>query len=299
MELNRKTVIFSLIALYLIGILVSAFTLFNIKDTLIYDLQVLDISDAGRADTVFYTVYAILGITLILGLSAIYYTYKNEEANVIYVEKTKQEQTEEEERKEKTEGRKAKLERKALNKYLTASKPANIKNLNALLNDICKGLEASQGALYIKKQTSDARTVVLKASYAMAIAESEVISFEFGEGLVGQVAKEQKTIYLDEVPEGYVKIVSGLGKSAPSYILIIPIVSESELVGVVEIASFVPVKKEDISLLEDYFQDFGEAINGPKSKEKAEKEPELVAATVEVADEKIKKSKDKKKTGDK
>ncbi|MGK7390018.1 MAG: GAF domain-containing protein [Candidatus Cyclobacteriaceae bacterium M2_1C_046] len=297
MKLNRKKIIFPLIALYLIGMLVSAYILFNIEDKLIYDLNILDLSDAGRADAVFYSAYAVIGITMIVGLLAIYYSFKNEDANIVYVEKTRKEQKEEEERNEQAEGKKAKLERKALDKYLSSNKPDNQKNLNELLNHICKNLEASQGAFYIKEHQGDVRTVVLKASYAMAIAESEVISFEFGEGLVGQVAKEQKLIYLDEVPEGYLKVISGLGKSSPSYILILPVASEDELLGVVEIASFVPVKKEDITLLEKYFQDLGAAISGTGSKKKAEKEPELVAADVEVADEKTKKN--KKKTGDK
>lgn len=298
MKLDKKTLTFSLIALYLLGIIVSAYTLFHIEDRLIYDLQVLDLTDADRADAVFYTTYIILGVTLFIGLFAIYYSYKNEEANVIYVEKTKEEKQREEKEQKKATVKESKLDRKELEKYLKSPDLKDNKSLNDLLSKICKNLEASQGAIYIKDTSGDIRKVVLNASYAMAIAESEIISFEYGEGLVGQVAKERKTLYIDEVPEGYIKIVSGLGESSPSYLLVLPVSSGEKLLGVVEIASFVEIKKSDIAILEDYFTEFAETIVG-KSDKKASKKPELVSATTGPAEEKPKKSKGKKKTGEK
>lgn len=293
MIFDRKILTIALIVLYLAGMIFSAYTLFNIEDTLIYDLQVMDLSDAAKADSVFYGAYIVIGATMIIGLLAIYYTFKHQQANVIYVEKTAEERKEEDERKKVSEEQKSNIEWKSLDKYLKVSKPGDQKNLNAVLNQVCKALQASQGAFYLAEKSKDKRKVVLNASYAMAIAESEVIEFEYGEGLVGQVAKEQMTIYLDDVPEGYIKIISGLGESSPSYLLVLPVTSDGKLLGVVEIASFVAIKKEDIEILEKFFSDFGDAMAGKKKI--TEEEPELIAVNEEPK-QKIQKMKSKKKT---
>ena len=68
------------------------------------------------------------------------------------------------------------------------------------------------------KKEANAR-VELKAGYALSIGESTVIKYEFGEGLIGQSAASGNTLYVDDVPEGYIKIVSGLGSASPKYLL--------------------------------------------------------------------------------
>ena len=94
----------------------------------------------------------------------------------------------------------------------------------------------------ILKKMEDGYTVITDryyfSSYAYHVPEGEKISFRFGEGLAGQVAKEGKMINIDAVPEGYIRILSGLGSASPRHLIIIPLKEADQVRGVVEIASF-------------------------------------------------------------
>lgn len=109
------------------------------------------------------------------------------------------------------------------------------------LNTICKQLEAGQGAIYTATEHEGKRLVELVGGYALSIGESTKISYEFGEGLIGQAAASGRSLYVDDVPEGYIKIVSGLGTASPKYLLIVPVKHNGQVAGVLEIASFAAI----------------------------------------------------------
>ena len=110
--------------------------------------------------------------------------------------------------------------------------------LEQVLGKICRDLEASQAAFYIAKRYEGRRVLELFATYAFHIAESKTFHYEFGEGLAGQVAKEGRPVVIKNVPEGYVNILSGLGKAVPSELFIVPVLHDGQVVAVAEIASF-------------------------------------------------------------
>src|SRR5687767_8968487 len=63
-------------------------------------------------------------------------------------------------------------------------------------------------------------------------------AFQIGESLVGQAALEKKTILVEDVPDDYIQVSSGLGEAPPRNILVLPILFEGHVRGVVEFASF-------------------------------------------------------------
>ncbi|KOY85393.1 hypothetical protein AD998_03815 [bacterium 336/3] len=113
--------------------------------------------------------------------------------------------------------------------------------LEKILGLVCKNLEACQGAIYALKKESKKSLYVFQIGYAYYIPESQIMQYELGEGLVGQVAKDGNSMLLKSVPEGYMQVISGLGQASPKSLLIVPIRSqnESEVIGIFEIASFV------------------------------------------------------------
>jgi signal transduction histidine kinase/DNA-binding response OmpR family regulator/HAMP domain-containing protein len=74
----------------------------------------------------------------------------------------------------------------------------------------------------------------LLASYATTGANP---SFRLGEGLIGQCAVEKTKISLTGVPEGYLRIRSGLGTAGPKQVLVLPVLFEGQVKGVIELAS--------------------------------------------------------------
>ena len=244
MNINKRRLSIIFIVLYLLGMIISAFMLFNFKNTLIYDLEVLTITGFNTAEPAFNQLHVIIGASMIVGLLASYFSFKAN-TSVVYVEKEGEQQQNVTEVEQGMTDDASKIKKEEL---LPLINPENGKEL---LEAICKSVEAGQGAFYLADTVSGKNVVRLAASYAMQIAESKEIVYEFGEGLIGQAAKEKKTVYIDDLPEGFINIFSGLGQSSPKYLLIIPVLSDKQLTGIIEIATFTPIRKTDIAALEE------------------------------------------------
>jgi hypothetical protein len=132
--------------------------------------------------------------------------------------------------------------------------------VQAALNAVGKQLEAGQGAYYEVKQTDARKIIEMSASYALSMGESQKIQYEAGEGLIGQVAATGQMIYLDEIPEGYIKIISGLGSASPRFLLMVPVKTSTQVMGVIELASFRAYQQEDRKFVEQAAQLIAERI---------------------------------------
>lgn len=294
MKISKSNLTLIFLMLYLVGMVFSAFMLFNIKTKFIYDLHILEVSDSGIADSYLFPVFIVTGMTMFIGLITLYFSRKAEEAEVIYVEKTKEEIIEEEKQKEEEASKNDKISIQDIKPFLKGNKTTDKENLKELLSTICNKLEASQGAFFLDNSTDEVKKMSLAASYALILPESRTIEFEYGEGLVGQVAKENMPLHLTEIPEGYVKIVSGLGGSQPSHLLILPVSNGDKVAGILEIASFTPFTKNDINHLEKAMAEMGQILVP-----EPEETPEELAEVPEEELVPVKKKSKKKKTEDK
>lgn len=186
-------------------------------------------------------------IEVIIGLLAILLTFissKKDEASIVYVEKEQQqiahelENTEQsnENELEKQEERIAQV-RKALQeeKELTDEK---------MLSIICKAIDACQGMFYVRKENNGVYFAAT-ASYAFFTEEDMHKHYELGEGLVGQAAKEKKLLHIEQIPQNYVTIVSGLGKAEPISLVIAPVVKDNKTIAVIELAFFKKITESD------------------------------------------------------
>ncbi|WP_274567762.1 ATP-binding protein, partial [Streptomyces spiramyceticus] len=79
----------------------------------------------------------------------------------------------------------------------------------------------------------------MRGSYGYS-AGSMPTSFKPGETLIGTAAEEKRTILVDNVPPGYLKISSGLGEAPPAHVIVLPVLFEGKVLGVIELASFQP-----------------------------------------------------------
>jgi hypothetical protein len=129
------------------------------------------------------------------------------------------------------------------------------------LQAICKQLEAGQGALYRIIEEGGKRRIELELGYALSIGESTIIKYEIGEGLIGQAAASGNTLYVDDVPDGYIKIVSGLGSASPRHLLIVPVKKNNQVLGIIELASFTEVSEDQRKFVEEAGQLLADKIS--------------------------------------
>ena len=127
-----------------------------------------------------------------------------------------------------------------------------------LLTVLCQATEAVQAAYYEVISESGKDLLRFRAGYAFYLPENKTLTFEMGEGLVGQAAKEGRFVSISPVPQGYVTVLSGLGKAVPAYLVLIPVKTEGLLSGMIEIASFRAFTQID----EEYFKASASLIGG-------------------------------------
>ncbi|NOU92069.1 response regulator [Paenibacillus sp. LMG 31456] len=139
----------------------------------------------------------------------------------------------------------------------------NITELGSLfIGKMASILDASYGAFYIRTGRGEYQRLTKIASYAgdggNAIGKQEL---RMGEGLVGQAALENRMFLLQDIPDSYIHISSGLGHAAPKSILITPIQYEGKVEAVVELASLQPFSELHQELLQQIRCSFGIAVN--------------------------------------
>ncbi len=140
-----------------------------------------------------------------------------------------QEQTEEKEEKQQQA---EELDR--LIEQLLQEKEAQ-KLAEKLLAKLGDELHIVQGLVYQYKKENKKFEVLSTFAY---YGEEPPKSFELGEGLSGQAARDQKHIILRDLPEDYTEVISGLGKRKPKLILLEPIVHNDQTVALIELAFF-------------------------------------------------------------
>ena len=102
---------------------------------------------------------------------------------------------------------------------------------------------AMAAILYTK--TGPDGTFVEKANFGLP-DEFEPQPFSMGEGLNGQTAQNGKPMIIQEIPEEYFDVISGLGRTKPKFIYLLPIMKNEECVALIELAS---LHKNDLEIV--------------------------------------------------
>lgn len=118
----------------------------------------------------------------------------------------------------------------------------------SIITFLTKHLDARVGTLYVRENDD---TLRLKAGYAHQGCRSEADIFKLGEGLVGQAALDGKPILLENVPEDYIQVSSGLGETNPASLIVSPFIHEGVAAGVMELGFFEAVSDTKRDFLND------------------------------------------------
>ena len=107
-----------------------------------------------------------------------------------------------------------------------------------IVSSLVKYIEANQCGYYMIEGEDEDRYFRLLACYAYDRRKFADQRIEWGDGLVGACALEGVTTHLDHVPNGYLKITSGLGQATPQNLMLVPVRHDTTVFGVIELASF-------------------------------------------------------------
>jgi signal transduction histidine kinase/DNA-binding response OmpR family regulator/CHASE3 domain sensor protein len=145
-------------------------------------------------------------------------------------------------------------------------------------------LDAYVGAVYIAEGRDHFRRV---AGYAIPPSAAGVAGGDGdvvrpGHGLLGQAAKENRTLHVRDVPEGFLPVASSLGRGKPRELLVAPASVDGLVYGVVELGFFRPIQAADRELLARVSESLGVAVRASRDRTRLE---ELLGETQRQAEE--------------
>ncbi|UBU13728.1 HAMP domain-containing protein [Nonomuraea gerenzanensis] len=128
------------------------------------------------------------------------------------------------------------------------------------MSELTPLVSARYGAFYSIEPEHE-RNLILIGGYGVRPDRGPRQRFEFGEGIVGQAASEGRHIVLDDVPPQFITIDSGLSRSTPAQIVVLPILFENRVLGVLELASFTPFGEVHLDFLTQLVETIGVTMN--------------------------------------
>jgi signal transduction histidine kinase/HAMP domain-containing protein len=130
-----------------------------------------------------------------------------------------------------------------------------------IMDELIPLVGAQHGTFFLAEGSGSDRRLALIAGYGLRADIEAPGQIKLGQSLIGQVAKTKKPIVLSEVPPGYVRISSGIGKAAPLNLIVLPVVFEDQVLGVIEAGSFFPFTQVHREFLEQLMETIGINMN--------------------------------------
>lgn len=119
-----------------------------------------------------------------------------------------------------------------------------------VITEVAEYLGAKVGAIYVADRAEGGPILNLLGTYAYTQRKNLSSQFKFGESLVGQAALEGKQILIQNAPDDYIRVVSGLGEANPTNICVTPIMFDRTVRGVMEIGTLEPLSELELDYLE-------------------------------------------------
>jgi methyl-accepting chemotaxis protein len=136
-----------------------------------------------------------------------------------------------------------------------------------IVAQLVKFINANQGSLFLADEIEGEMILNQKATFAFDRNRLNKREIKIGEGLIGAVAYEKDSIYMTKVPEDYINITSGLGDATPRALLIVPCISEGELMAVIELASFEEIDDYKVNFVKRVAEDIANSLRKIKIEE--------------------------------
>lgn len=129
------------------------------------------------------------------------------------------------------------------------------------LGQMAKNTNAAMGAFYIRKECDNGVEYEKVGSFADTTEDIGRERFTPGEGLIGQSADEKKMHIIEEIPEDYRVISSGIGEVKPRSVLVAPIIFEDKALAVIELATLESFTEDHLMLFKELSDTFGVIVH--------------------------------------
>jgi methyl-accepting chemotaxis protein len=141
-----------------------------------------------------------------------------------------------------------------------------------IISKLTKYMGANMCAIYLPVEDKKGTILhlELKAAYAFDRSKHLKVNVLPGSGLVGTAFMEKENIFLTEIPENYIKIKSALGEILPRCLLLSPLISNQEVVGVIELASVKILKEYEIEFVNIISESIASTIINTKRNQQTE-----------------------------
>jgi signal transduction histidine kinase/HAMP domain-containing protein/CheY-like chemotaxis protein len=131
-----------------------------------------------------------------------------------------------------------------------------------IMDELAPLVGAQHGTFFLAEPGADGGTRLrLIAGYGLRADKAAPIQYQLGQSLIGQVARSKRSVVVANLPDGYVKISSGLGDAPPANLAIVPILFEDQVLGVIELASFTAFSRVQTDFLEQLTETLGVNFN--------------------------------------
>ena len=129
----------------------------------------------------------------------------------------------------------------------------------SVLEFVARYLDVAVAALYVREDNGSLRRV---AAYGLTHdGEATEQSFYSAEGLVGQAATENRVLQLDDMPDNYLKVTSGLGQGSPRHVLVVPVINDGKVNGVVELGFLRALGPRDLEFVNMIANNIGNSLH--------------------------------------
>lgn len=151
---------------------------------------------------------------------------------------------------------------------------------NAALEFLARYLNAAVGTLYVREDDATLRRV---AAYGFDQKDEQYgRSFQGRDSLVGQAALERRVLQLNDVPDNYLKVSSGLGNITPNNVVIVPVDNDGVVNGVIELGFLHHVSERDLDLLKLVSSNIGTSVEAARARQRLQ---DVLAETQQLNEE--------------
>lgn len=119
---------------------------------------------------------------------------------------------------------------------------------DTILRFVTPYIGAAQSSLYLID--NDAKCLTIEATFARGDGKAVGQKLDLSHGMLGQCIADRTMVNLNNLPQNYAKISSGLGEAAPSGLAIVPLKQNNTVVGAIEVTSLENFTAPQLEFLE-------------------------------------------------